>query len=131
MVIGAVLRLHISSRWLMRSTGVITILPVGSRFPQLQEVLSILHRMGYCFAVIYTISLTRMKSRLIQTHVSSNLYEDKVANYYFRTVTKLYTLALIMMELLENILIKDFLMILKDHQMSSSGGIFDKRFSLI
>jgi len=38
---------------------------------------------------------------------------------------------MILRELLENILIQDFLMILKDHQMSSSGGIFDKRFLLI
>jgi hypothetical protein len=54
-----------------------------------------------------------------------------MANTYSRTVTKLYTLAMILKELLENILIQDSLMILKDHQMSSSGGIFDKQFLLI
>ena len=51
-----------------------------------------------------------------------------IANTCFRTVTKLYTLATIQRELLENILIQDSLMILKGHQMSSSGGIFDKQF---
>ena len=74
--------------------------------------------MGYYLIVVYISSLTSTNSRLIQTYVSDNLYEDKAANYYFRTVTKLCTLALTVGVLLENILIKYCLMILKDHDMS-------------
>jgi len=59
-----------------------------------------------------------MNSRLTQTYVSNNLYEDKAANYYFRTVTKLCTLALILKGLLEHVLTKHCLMILKDRDMS-------------
>ncbi len=82
-------------RWLMKNTGRIIILPAGSRLHQLRGVKSILYRMGYYLTVLYLRSLTRMNSRLIQTYVSYNPYEDNAANFYFRLVTKLCTSALI------------------------------------
>jgi hypothetical protein len=130
-MIGTVSRPHISFRWRMNNTGRITIIAVGFRLSQIEEGLSILYRMGYCFVPIYTNSLMCISSRLIQTYVFHTYYKYKITNHQSRIGIRLYTLVLIVKGLLESILINDFLMIRKDHQMSFFGGIFDKRFLLI
>jgi hypothetical protein len=109
-VIGGVLRLRISFRWLMKVTGMITISAAGLQFPWEKEEPSILCRIGYHLRVVYTSYLIIMLSRLTLMSICF-IFCVRVVNNYFRTITKSCFSPSIRKISLVSILIKDFLMI--------------------
>jgi hypothetical protein len=81
MLVGKVSRLPISFRWRMNNIGKIKVIAADFRSSQTQEGLQILYRMECCLKVVYTNSLIRTRSQLIQKYVSDNFYEYEVTHF--------------------------------------------------
>ena len=71
MVAGRALKLPISFRWRMKSTGLKTTITAGLPFSRLPEDLSTLFRMAYCLERLCTYCLTIMFSQ------STLMYEHR------------------------------------------------------